>query len=71
MASTVRPTAEGMDKNMVVLIAVPILLLVPAMSPWAKLPEIPGIMAEDMAEAMAMGILDICLALPLNRPYCV
>ena len=26
---------------------------------------------EDMAEAMAMGILDICLALPLNRPYCV
>ena len=60
-----------MERNMVVLIAVPMRLLVPEISPWAKLPEIPGIMAEDMAEAIAMGMLDICLALPLNSPYWV
>ena len=71
LASTARPTAEGMERNMVVFIAVPIRLLVPAMSPWAKLPEMPGIIAEDMAEAMAMGMLAICFALPLNRPYWV
>lgn len=50
-----------------VLMAVPILLLVPAMSPCAKLPEIPGIMAEDMAEAMAMGDIGYLLGLAAEQ----
>ena len=58
------PTAAGMAISIVVKIAVCTFALVPFMSPVANLPEILGIIAADMADAMAMGILEITTAFP-------
>ena len=68
-ASTKSPTAQGIEITMVVFTASPIFSLAPFASRAAISCATEGIMAEAMAEAKAMGILDIVRDCPEKIPY--
>ena len=68
LASTPIPTAAGMAISMVVLTACAVFSLAPSMSPCPTLAAMLGSMAEDIAEEIAMGILDITTALAEKIP---
>ena len=57
-ASTVMPTADGIARNMIVLIATPIFLFTSFLFFVSKLPAILGRIADAIADAIAIGILE-------------
>ncbi len=63
LAKTPIPTAEGMEISMVTFTDFATLLFTPSRWPWTKSLEIPGINAVAIAEAMAIGILEILVPL--------
>ena len=69
LASTNRPTAQGMEMIMIVFTDSPIFSLVPSRSPAAVSWATVGIMAAAMAVAKVMGILEIVTACPEKMPH--
>ena len=67
-ASTHRPTAQGMEMTMVLLMDRPIFSLAPSWSAEAISCATTGIMAAAMAMAKAVGILDMVMGCVWNTP---
>ncbi len=63
-----RPTAEGMEINIMVFTAWAVLSLASASCLRATSWDTVGMMAAAMAEEKAMGMLEIFMARPLNTP---